>query len=141
MIERIQRLAVRCVRRFRRLPYSASFCELKIPSIQRHSLRATRKTIYRLFHDYLNLFAGNSLNHQLQVTSEGTTLRSVNHVFILPDGKRLLLFVRPDSGIDRHHTSLKLRQCPISRIAWMPTGAPSSLTLFHTTPFLCTWFW
>ncbi len=67
---------------------------------------------------------------QLQVTSEGKTERFVNHVFILQGGKRLLLYVRPDRGIDGYHTSLKLRQCPVSRIAWMPTGAPSALTLF-----------
>ncbi len=37
------------------------------------------------------------------------TLRYVNHVCILLDGKRLLLYVRPDLGIDCLHTSLKPR--------------------------------
>ncbi len=50
-----------------------------------------------------------SLNRQLQVTSEGTTLRFVNNIFILPGGKQLLLYVRPDCGIDylRFPTSKK----------------------------------
>ncbi len=75
------------------------------------------------------------LNRQLQVNSEGTTSRSVNRVFILPDRKRLLLYLRPDRGIDCLHTSLNLRQCPISRITGMSTDAPSSVTLFDPTIF------
>ncbi len=63
------------------------------------------------------------MNGQLQVTSDGTTSRSVNHGFILPGEKRLLLYIRPYLGIDCLHSTLKLRQCPFTRIAWMPTGA------------------
>ncbi len=81
------------------------------------------------------LVCGDFLNRQLQVTSESTTSKSVNHVFISSGGQRLLLYVRPDRGVDYLYTSLKIRQCPVSRIAWMPTGAPSSLTLFDPTPF------
>ncbi len=62
-----------------------------------------------------------SMNRQLHVTSEGTTSRCFYLVFILSGGKRLLLFVRQKRGI---------------RITWMPTGAPSSLRLFDTIPFI-----
>ncbi len=77
-----------------------------------------------------------SLNRQLQVTSTGTTSRSVNHVCIKPGGKQLLLYVRPDRGIDCLHTSPKLRQCPVSRTTWMPTCTPFFLTLFDPIPFI-----
>ncbi len=43
---------------------------------------------------------------RLQVTSESTTSRPVNKVFITPDGTRLLLFVWPDRGIDYQDKSL-----------------------------------
>ncbi len=76
------------------------------------------------------------MNRQLQVTPEGTTPKSVDHVFILPGGKRLLLYVRPDRGIDCLHTSVKLRYGLITRIAWMPHVAPSSLTLFDPSLFI-----
>ncbi len=37
------------------LPYQARFHELKLPSLQRHFLRATLITVYKLFNGYLNL--------------------------------------------------------------------------------------
>ncbi len=77
-----------------------------------------------------------SLNRPLQVTSAGTTSRSVNHVFILSGGRRIFLHVRLDRGIDCLHTSPKLRQCPVSRTAWMPAGAPFSLTLLDPAPLI-----
>ncbi len=51
----------------------------------------------------------------------------------LPDGKLLSLCVRSDRGKDCLHTSMKLKQCQGSRIAWMPAGAPSSLAWFDPT--------
>ncbi len=73
---------------------------------------------------------------QLQVTFEETTSRSGNHVFILPGGKWLLMYVPPDRGIDCLYTLLKLKQCPVLRTAWMPTGAPYSRMLFDPTSFI-----
>ncbi len=134
LIERMQRLVTRCVKSLRRLPYPECLHELKLPSMERHFFHASLITVYKLFHGYPNLPAEE--NPQLQVTSAGTTSRSVNHVFILTGGKRLLLFVRLDRGIDCLHTSLKLRQCPASRIAWMPFGAPFSLTLVDLIPLI-----
>ncbi len=57
LIERMQRLATRCVKSFRRLPYPVRIHELKLPSMERHFLRATLITVYKLFHGYLNLSA------------------------------------------------------------------------------------
>ncbi len=57
LIERVQRLAMRCVKSFGRLPYQERLHELKLPSRERHSLRATLITLYKLFHGYLNLSA------------------------------------------------------------------------------------
>ncbi len=57
LIERMQRLATRCVKSFRRLPYPERLQELKLPSMERHFLRATLITVYKLFHGYLNLSA------------------------------------------------------------------------------------
>ncbi len=57
LIERMQRLATRCVKSFRRLPFPVRLNELKLPSMERHFLRATLITVYKLFHGYLNLSA------------------------------------------------------------------------------------
>ncbi len=53
----MQRLATRCVKSFRSLPHPERLRELKLPSMERHFLRATLITVYKLFHDYLNLSA------------------------------------------------------------------------------------
>ncbi len=53
--ERMQRLATRCVKSFRRLPYPERLHELKLTSMERHFLRATLITVYKLFHGSLNL--------------------------------------------------------------------------------------
>ncbi len=75
-IERMQRLATRCVKSFRRLPYHERLHELKRPSMERHFLRATLVTVYELFHGYLNLSskelfeppaAGNLRRHNFKV--------------------------------------------------------------------------
>ncbi len=76
------------------------------------------------------------MKRQLQVTSEGTNSRSVNHVFGLPGGKRHLRDVLLGRGIDCLHTSLKLPQCPLSGAIRMSTGTPSSPTLFDYTTFI-----
>ncbi len=55
LIERMQRLAKRYVMSFRRLPYPERLHEVKLPSMERHFLRATLITVYKLFHGYLNL--------------------------------------------------------------------------------------
>ncbi len=46
---------MRCVKSFRRLPYPERLHELKLPSMERHFLRDTLITVYKLFHGYLNL--------------------------------------------------------------------------------------
>ncbi len=56
-IERMQRLATICVKSFRRLPYPDRLHELQISSMERHLLRITLITVYKLFHGYLNLSA------------------------------------------------------------------------------------
>ncbi len=53
----MQRLATRCVKSFRGLPYPERLHKLKIPSMERHFLRATLVTVNKLFHGYLNLSA------------------------------------------------------------------------------------
>ncbi len=53
-IERLQRLATRCVMSFRRLPYPERLHKLKLSSRERHFRRATLITVYKLFHGYLN---------------------------------------------------------------------------------------
>ncbi len=77
-----------------------------------------------------------SMNTQLQLTSDGTTSKSVNPNFILSDGNRLLLYVRPDDGKDCLHKSMKLREGPIFIIDWTPSGASSSLKWFDLSPFI-----
>ncbi len=76
LIERMQRLATRCVKSFRRLPYPERLHELKLPSMERHFHRATLITVNKLFHGYLNLSAeefieppagGNLLGHNFKV--------------------------------------------------------------------------
>ncbi len=76
LIERIQRLATRCVKSFRRLLYPERLNELKLSSMERHFLRATLITVNKLFHDYLNLpvkeffvspAAGNLCGHNFKV--------------------------------------------------------------------------
>ncbi len=76
LIERMQRLATRCVTSFRKLPYPERLHELKLPSMERHFLRATLITVYKLFHGYLNLSAeeffeaaaaGNLRGHNVKV--------------------------------------------------------------------------
>ncbi len=57
LIERMQRLATRCVKSFRRLTYPERLHELKLPSM-RPFLRASLITMYKLFHGYLNLPPG-----------------------------------------------------------------------------------
>ncbi len=55
LIERMQWLATRCVKSFMRLPYPERLHELKLPSMERHYLRASLITVYKLFHGFLNL--------------------------------------------------------------------------------------
>ncbi len=50
-------LATRCVKSFRRLTYPVRLHELKLSSMERHSLRATLITVYKLLHSYVNVFA------------------------------------------------------------------------------------
>ncbi len=50
LIEQMQRLATRRVMSFRRLSYPERLHELNLPSIERHFLRATLITVYKLFH-------------------------------------------------------------------------------------------
>ncbi len=117
LIERMQHLATRCVKSFRRLPYPVRLHELKLPrwSDTFSVLLSSRCTSCSMV--TWTCLRRSSLNHQLLVTSEGTTSRSINHGFTLPGGKRLLRFVRPDRGIDCLYTLPKLRQCPASGIA------------------------
>ncbi len=72
----MQRLATSYVKRFIRLPYSERLHEPKLPSMERHFLRATLITVYKLFHSYLNLSAeeffelpaaGNLRGHKFKV--------------------------------------------------------------------------
>ncbi len=80
LIERMQQVATRCVKSFRRLPYPERIHELKLPSMERHFLRATLITVYKLFHGYLNLpveeffelpAAGNLRRHTFKVRQPG----------------------------------------------------------------------
>ncbi len=94
--------------------------------------------VFKLFLGYLNLSAEAFFEAPAAGNTQGQTTSTT--FFILPGGKRLLLYVRPGPGLDCFHTSPKLRQCPISR---MPTDALSSLKFF-TLPdalFLYKWFW
>ncbi len=54
LIERMQRLATRYLKSFRKLSYPEHLHELKLPSMECHFLRATLITVYKLFHGYLN---------------------------------------------------------------------------------------
>ncbi len=58
LIRRVQRIAPKCAKSFRRQPYPERPHELKQPSIGRHFPPTTLKTVYKLFHGYLNLSAG-----------------------------------------------------------------------------------
>ncbi len=69
-------MIVKCVKSFRRLSYQERLHELKLPSMERHFLRATLITVYKLFHGYLNLSveeffeppaAGNLRGHNFKV--------------------------------------------------------------------------
>ncbi len=57
LIERMRQLATRCVESFRRQPYPERLHELKLPSMERHLIRATLIMVYRLFHGYLTMSA------------------------------------------------------------------------------------
>ncbi len=135
LIQRMQPLATRCMKSFRRLPHPECLHEPKLPSMERHLHRATLITVHKLFHGYLNLpveffesqSAGNLRGHNVKVRQPR---------FSLPGGRRLLLYVRTDRGIDCLHIWPKLGQCPVSRTTWMPTGAPFSLKLPDPTPHI-----
>ncbi len=55
LIERMQRLATRCLKSLRKLPYLERLHVLKIPSMERPFRRATLITVYKLCHGYLTL--------------------------------------------------------------------------------------
>ncbi len=55
LLERMQRLAVKCVKSFRRLPYPERLNLLKLPSMERHFFCAPLITLCNLFHGYLSL--------------------------------------------------------------------------------------
>ncbi len=57
LIERMQRLATRCVKSFSWLSYPVRLHALNLSSMERHFFRATLITLYKLFHGYLNLSA------------------------------------------------------------------------------------
>ncbi len=116
LIERMRWLAARCVESFRRQPYPERLDELKLSSMQRHSPHATLITVCKLFHGYLNLPVEDFF-------------KLPTAIFTLPGETWLLLNVRLDGGID-------CLQCLVSRVAWMPTCAPFSLTLVDPTPFI-----
>ncbi len=136
LTERMQRLTTRYVRSFRKLAYPERLYELRLSSMQRHIPHVTRITVYKLFNGYQSL----SANEFFEAPAAGKLREHDFKVrqprFILPGGKWLSLFVRSGRGIDCPHTQLKLRRCPASRIAWMPNGAPFSLTLFDPTSFI-----
>ncbi len=62
LIERMQRLATRCAKSFRRLPYPKRLHEPKLTSMRRHYLGATLITVYNLLHGCLNLPVGKILD-------------------------------------------------------------------------------
>ncbi len=55
LVERMQRLATRCMEGLSGLQYPARLRELQLPSMQRHILRTTLITADSLFHGNLNL--------------------------------------------------------------------------------------
>ncbi len=130
LIERMQRLAIRCAKSFRRLPYPERLHELKLPSMQRRILRDTLIAVYKLFHGYLNLSAADFFE-----APAASNLRRQNFKVRQPSfhlARRKAAFAVSSAG----PWNRQLRQCPVSRIAWIPTGAPSSQTLFDPTPFI-----
>ncbi len=76
VIERMQRLATRCVKSSRRPTYPKRLQKLKLPSMERHFLRATLITVCKPLHGNLNLpaeeffeppAAGNLRGHNFKV--------------------------------------------------------------------------
>ncbi len=68
LVERMQRVATRCVKGLRGLQYPARLRELRLPSMQSHILRTTLITAYKLFHGNMNLlpeefFEAPAVNH------------------------------------------------------------------------------
>ncbi len=68
LVERMQRLATRCVKGLRGLQYPARLRELQLPSMQSRILRSTLITAYNFFHGNLNLpveevFDAPAVNH------------------------------------------------------------------------------
>ncbi len=120
----------------RRLPYSACPHKLKRPSMQRHFLHATSITVNKLFHSYPNLSAEEFFEPPAAGNIRRRNFKVCQPSFHL--ARRKAAFVERSSGPWNRlvpHTSLKLRQCPVSRIARMSTFAQSSLIMFDPTPF------
>ncbi len=91
--------------------------ELKLPSMERHFLSAEKF--------FEPLAAGNLRGHDFKVRQPRFHLVRRKAAFA----------VRSAGPWNRlPHTSSKLRQCPVSRTAWMPTGAPLDLALVNPTP-------
>ncbi len=68
LVERMQRLATRCVKGLRGLQYPARPRELQFPFMQSHILRTALITAYKLFHGNVNLppeefFDAPAVNH------------------------------------------------------------------------------
>ncbi len=134
LIERMQWLAEKCVKSFRRQPYPKRVQELKLPPMERH--RATLITVDKLFYGYLSLSAKEFFEHLAAGNLRGHNFKVRQPRFHLARRKAAFA-VRSAGGWNSYlHISLKLRQCPASRIAWMPTGAPFSLTLFDLIPLI-----
>ncbi len=55
LVDRMQRLATRCMKGLRGLQYPAQLQELQLPSMQSHILRTASITAYKLFHGSMNL--------------------------------------------------------------------------------------
>ncbi len=103
--------------------------ELNLPSTERHFLRATLNRVHKLFHGYVTTSAEEFFKPP---AAEGTTTKVRQPHFDLARSKAAFAVrsFRPWTRLPPHTT-----EAP-TRIAWMPTGAPSSLTLVDPAPLV-----
>ncbi len=133
LTKRMQWLAMRCEKGFRRLQNPEYLHELKLHSLQRHILRATQITVYKLFHGYLNFPVEEFSEVPTAGYLRGQVLKVRQPRFNLARRKAALnvLSAGAWSRLPPH-----IAEAPtVSHFVWMPIGPPSSPTLFEPTPF------
>ncbi len=144
LIERMQRLATRCVKNFRRLPYPERLHELKLPSMERHFLRVTLITVCKLFHGYLNLSAEEFLEPQAAsyLREHNLKVRQTSlHLARLKTGFCCTFDRTVEQTASTHRWSSDSVQFQGSLGCQLVLHLPwHCLTLSHSL-FLCKWFW